>query len=1172
MIEAKNLKKVYKTKKGVVVNALDGVSVKLPDTGMVFILGKSGSGKSTLLNVLGGLDSFDSGEIIIKGKSAKDFKQSHYDSYRNTYIGFIFQEYNILEELTVGANIALAIELQGRRATNEEIDSILTEVDLGGLGQRKPNELSGGQKQRVAIARALVKKPEIIMADEPTGALDSVTGKQVFDTLKKLSRDKLVLIVSHDREFSEQYADRIIELKDGEIISDVERIDTGGEICECDDPLEWGDGEITVRGGYELTEEDRLAINEYLRSHAEGAVIKPRGKGRRVTAKDFKPTDEGAIASEKQGGFKLIKSKLSMKNAFKLGSGALNYKKVRLGITIFLSLISFTLFGLADTIAAYNDISTTTSSIYDTGVDYASFVKQVKVGSDDYEYWDTRGAKISEADIETIERETGKTVIGVYKGEYKLDYGGNIGDGEEENKSWSMIYNPMFSGLVGLDNRTLLSLGFELEGRLPIDGAAEIVITKYAYEYFEKAGYATYTSEGKTESDITKPSDLIGKKLNLDIAIGETNAFEIVGIVDTRFDLSRYEALADDNATRAMNMLEIMMMTLELESAQNYSFASIGFVSPSFIDGILKENAGAATGLDGIGNISFYKVIDDTGIEETGNIWGEDGKNNVLFSAGFRYMNSLENVKDYVYWCAEELDTLEKNQVILPIDIARTLATGVSNGYYDDVMHEPTLLIGVEKTMFEEGEKYGMYVSGLSSILYNVSDFAAIAFVIENYDEARAAVVDYYVNNNGYDSTSAEEMVTSDVVKREFVQIVRMSDDYADLVDVNAYIQGLRSRYECVESLLLSESLREAVVTEFTYNGSTYYSYPANDVMLSVQLDQQYRDILKRSFAAAYLEDALAFYKLCEGLDPEYVVAPEELERVLYTYGSYAEGENVVDGFTPKSAVTLDEYEATFLLGMIEAGADSGKYVVEAYSYSNWGNNYIRDIEIVGLIGSDAPDMRYESTSRIVVSSEIMNILYGGTDVSGTYAFALGAMPESQTEIRDLVTFSKRYEASDGKVRYHLTNNVTDQLDMVEEILDILGQVFLYVGIGFAVFASLMLANFITTSIAHKKQDIGILRAIGSRSNDVFRIFFAESFIIAMINYVLSLIATFAVTTVINGALREEAGLLITFLNFGIRQVGVLLLVSIGVAFVATFLPVKRIASMKPIDAIKNRK
>ena len=193
---------------------LKGISFDVKKGDVVCIIGPSGSGKSTLLNLLGGLDRFDDGEIIIKGKSSKDFTQADFDSYRNTYVGFVFQEYNILEEFTVGANIALAMELQGHKSTGSELSRILDEVDLSGYAQRKPNELSGGQKQRVAIARALIKNPEIIMADEPTGALDSKTGKQVFDTLKKLSKTKLVIVVSHDRDFAEQYGDRVIELAD----------------------------------------------------------------------------------------------------------------------------------------------------------------------------------------------------------------------------------------------------------------------------------------------------------------------------------------------------------------------------------------------------------------------------------------------------------------------------------------------------------------------------------------------------------------------------------------------------------------------------------------------------------------------------------------------------------------------------------------------------------------------------------------------------------------------------------------------------------------------------------------------------------------------------------------------------------------------------------------------
>ena len=168
MIELIHVSKCYHVKGAPDVQALDDVSVSFGEKGLVFILGKSGSGKSTLLNVIGGLDRIDSGEIVIQGKSSKNFTQSEFDSYRNTYLGFIFQEYNILPEFTVGQNISLAFELQGKKATKEELAKILAEVDLTGLEKRKPNELSGGQKQRVAIARALIKNPEVILADEPT--------------------------------------------------------------------------------------------------------------------------------------------------------------------------------------------------------------------------------------------------------------------------------------------------------------------------------------------------------------------------------------------------------------------------------------------------------------------------------------------------------------------------------------------------------------------------------------------------------------------------------------------------------------------------------------------------------------------------------------------------------------------------------------------------------------------------------------------------------------------------------------------------------------------------------------------------------------------------------------------------------------------------------------------
>ena len=157
MLEIKNLVKVYKTKDGSEVKAVDDVSISFEEKGMIFLLGKSGSGKSTLLNLCGGLDSPDSGEIIIKGRSSKDFTRSDFDSYRNTFVGFVFQEYNILDEFSVEDNISLALELQGKNKDKQAVSEILSKVDLDGFASRKPNTLSGGQKQRIAIARACQK-------------------------------------------------------------------------------------------------------------------------------------------------------------------------------------------------------------------------------------------------------------------------------------------------------------------------------------------------------------------------------------------------------------------------------------------------------------------------------------------------------------------------------------------------------------------------------------------------------------------------------------------------------------------------------------------------------------------------------------------------------------------------------------------------------------------------------------------------------------------------------------------------------------------------------------------------------------------------------------------------------------------------------------------------------
>lgn len=237
MLECKKLTKIYQSKKSEApVEALSSVSLTLPDTGMVFVLGKSGSGKTTLLNILGGLDRPTSGQLLVDGKSISDVSGKELDSFRNTFVGFVFQDFALIDGFTVGQNVAFALELQGQRKNREKVRKALSAVGLEGFENRRINTLSGGQKQRVSIARALVKDPRIVLADEPTGALDSETGNSVLSEMKKLSLDKLVIVVSHDRESAERFADRIIELKDGKVLKD--RTISQGDSASSPKPLD----------------------------------------------------------------------------------------------------------------------------------------------------------------------------------------------------------------------------------------------------------------------------------------------------------------------------------------------------------------------------------------------------------------------------------------------------------------------------------------------------------------------------------------------------------------------------------------------------------------------------------------------------------------------------------------------------------------------------------------------------------------------------------------------------------------------------------------------------------------------------------------------------------------------------------------------------------------------
>lgn len=509
MLQIKEITKTYtsKTNPESNVTALKNVSLIFGDSGLVFIVGKSGCGKSTMLNILGGLDTPDCGEMIIDQKSSLSFKKSDFDSYRNTCVGFVFQEYNLIDDFTVEKNISIAISLQGKKASKDTVDECLKKVDMAGCAKRRPNQLSGGQKQRVAIARALIKDPKIILADEPTGALDSETGSQIMKLLKDLSKDKLVIVVSHDLQYAKKYGDRIIKLKDGCVIGD----------------------------------------------------------------SNPKPEDK------KQNNLSLIKSKLGLFDSIKLAIRSLKCKFSKLILTIILSVVAFSTFGVMSAFTNWNRIDAITYTINN------SDNKEISLKSiNDSTYYSgifteakTKEIKNKYTDV-FVKEIVGASRYGDRIGHLSISSRG-INNPRLPGVAFSKVYeNADVYGYTCFSDDDLKKSGFDLEGRLPLS-QNEIAISKIHYDSLKKAdGLTTY--EGLVISLTTNESS------NID--------FNVVGVIDNHFDTKKYAKITESDFINDKNLAD------RLHSDIVNSFTGIVYLNDSAFNSIKESEYSSLTYLD----------------------------------------------------------------------------------------------------------------------------------------------------------------------------------------------------------------------------------------------------------------------------------------------------------------------------------------------------------------------------------------------------------------------------------------------------------------------------------------------------------------------------------------------------------------------------------------------
>ncbi len=739
MLEVKGLKKKYKSKKGGETEALKGIDLKLGDTGLVFILGKSGCGKSTFLNLLGGLDKFDSGEIVVNGRSSKDFSMSDFDSYRNTYLGFVFQEFNIIESFSIEKNIALALQLQHKKEDKEAISAILKKVELENFGKRKPNELSGGQKQRVAIARALVKDPEIILADEPTGALDSATGKSILKTLKDLSKEKLVIIVSHDREFAEEYADRIVELKDGLIISDRSRVvlESGEEILE--DIIQIDKNILRIPKGKVLDCETIERLNLHLENTKQDTYLLLCGeeqtsevfptqiseiKENGITSRGgFESTNDDNIKSDKQA-IKLIKSRLPLFDAIKIGASNFKAKKVRMIFTVLLSVVSLCFFGLADMFASYDKAETYTRAYIEGNASYMNVQKSYEENG----YAET--VPFLKEDVDSLVQVLGDDAIKVYTN-------GVYADVQFAKSSTDIFFNPTaFDGFLEMkEDQDIVAYG-----RFPT-AYDEVMISDYAARAYLELGTMVNGYNGKQEMVFLNYDQILTQTLSVgerSYGVSQSNSkeYKIVGIYKTNYHFYQ-EQLEGKTKEDVYGDTAVQNLSTNLTEDTNLYYNKM-VVAEGFGEdyklSLSSYNAGLAIDMGDADNyFSMYNklsiAIDPTGTLKSGEVqvpyeyykyakYGyETSKTKAQLDADF---NSPQNYNSYiraVEWNSASPIIFQQNYNVV----------GLVGEYYEDSV------VWMSDSSFSEADSFGSAVEYQANTMYmNEADYWAVMDVVHN--------------------------------------------------------------------------------------------------------------------------------------------------------------------------------------------------------------------------------------------------------------------------------------------------------------------------------------------------------------------------------------------------------------------------------------------------------
>lgn len=1184
MLQIKNICKEYKTG-NLVQKALDHVSLNLRDNEFVAILGPSGSGKTTLLNIIGGLDRYDSGDLIINGISTKKYKDRDWDSYRNHTIGFVFQSYNLITHQTILANVELALTISGvsKAKRRQMAQEALAKVGLGEQIHKKPSQLSGGQMQRVAIARALVNNPDIVLADEPTGALDSETSIQVMELLQEVAKDRLVVMVTHNPELAKDYATRIVTLKDGVIRSDTDPYEVDETVLKEPEHKNMGKASMSFLTALALsfnnlrTKKARTLLTSFAGSIGIIGIALILALSTGVNAY-IQAVEEDTLSEYplqiQSTGFNLSSMMTGNTDSAQAEPSEESVDVIQMVTNLFATMDANDL----QSLKTYLDSKDSGIEPYINAIEYSYNVVPRIFKEDNGKVRQVHPDKSfnaiglgSSAGSNSMMSSMMSTDVffempenaGLYEDQYDVKAG-----------RWPEDYNECVVVLTpggSISDFMLYTLG--LRDSMELDEMIQQFIDEENIETPEHMGsytyddilgttfklvnssdFYTYDSQYKVWVDKSEDKDYV-KQL---VEQGET--LTVVGIVQPSEDANGAALSAGIGYPASLTMHIV-------DQAQNSAAVRQQMAQPE-IDVFTNEGFGEENGefdMDSLLTIDTEGIKNAFGFDEdtlTNGLSDALNLSGVLNGAGSSFdLSGMLNPGDIQLELPDAPaisleDLLNEISINVSLDEIGQIAVDLLNGYQEYSLSHP------EADYSGLGESFLAYLKtpqAQSVLMDNIQSIIASNHLIVSKEQLQELVTQVmtgyqaYAQANGYtDPEKFNEYLL------EYLQTPQAQDILAQWADQNLQFDG--------EIVVTPEQIQKLA-------GDLAAGYQAYAVANGLADPSKMGE-----YFSQYLETPQAKQKLMDGIMK--MIDTGSLEaKISEALQGYMQ--QVFGSFSQSMAQTI-ESQLSSAMTQITAQISGGLKTAMSNAVSRLAANMADAITIDAdaIANAFTINMNGEELAQLLTSmSSAQNASYDGNlqklgYVDFSQPMGIDIYPkdfESKEKVLEILDgYNSRMEAQgrDEQVISY-TDMVGTLMSSVTDIIDIISYVLIaFVAISLVV-SSIMIGVITYISVLERKKEIGILRAIGASKRNVSQVFNAETFIIGLCAGLLGVILTLLILIPGNALIHHLAGT--TDIN-AVLPVGyaiILIMISVGLTLLGGLIPSRKAAKNDPVTALR---